>query len=78
MLQVLYVPLPPARDRASILRALVRRTPLQPGVDLEAVAGDPRCDGFSGADMSALLREAAVLALKESMVAGPGKAMGMD
>ncbi len=70
--QVLYVPLPPPADRASILRALVRRTPLGPGVDLEAVARDGRCDGFSGADMAALVREAAVAALKEAMAAGPG------
>lgn len=72
--KVLYVPLPPPVDRASILRALVRRTPLEPGVDLEAVARDGRCDGFSGADMAALVREAAVAALKEAMAAGPGGA----
>ncbi|GLI63444.1 hypothetical protein VaNZ11_006416, partial [Volvox africanus] len=69
--KVLYVPLPPPGDRAAILRALVRRTPLELGVDLDAVAVDPRCDGFSGADMEALVREAAVAALKESMAAGP-------
>ncbi|EFJ46428.1 hypothetical protein VOLCADRAFT_105558 [Volvox carteri f. nagariensis] len=72
--KVLYVPLPPPRDRISILRALVRRTPLEPGVDLEAVATDARCDGFSGADMAALVREAAIAALKESMAAGPAAA----
>ncbi|GIL77999.1 hypothetical protein Vretifemale_7455, partial [Volvox reticuliferus] len=69
--KVLYVPLPPPGDRAAILRALVRRTPLELGVDLDAVAIDARCDGFSGADMAALVREAAVAALKESMAGGP-------
>ncbi|GFR52366.1 hypothetical protein Agub_g14925, partial [Astrephomene gubernaculifera] len=70
--KVLYVPLPPPQDRVSILNALVRRTPMEADVDLRAVGLDGRCEGFSGADMAALVREAAVLALKESMAAGPG------
>jgi ribosome biogenesis ATPase len=60
--KLLFVPLPPADGRASILRALTRKTPLAGGVDLGAVAA--RCDGFSGADLSSLVREASWAALR--------------
>jgi SpoVK/Ycf46/Vps4 family AAA+-type ATPase len=63
-LQVLYVPLPPASGRVSILRALTRKTPLAPDVDLEAVGVHPAAGDYSGADLAALVREACVLALK--------------
>ncbi|PSC72207.1 Ribosome biogenesis ATPase RIX7 isoform B [Micractinium conductrix] len=68
--KILYVPLPPPEGRASILRALTRRTPLAPSVDLEAVGASPALTGFSGADLAALVREACVLALKESLTGG--------
>ena len=67
--KILYVPLPPPEGRASILRALTRRTPLAPSVDLEAVGASPALTGFSGADLAALVR-ACVLALKESLTGG--------
>ena len=62
--KLLYVPLPPAAGRVAILRALARRTPLAPDVDLAAVGGGPRTEGYSGADLAALVREAAVASLK--------------
>ncbi|KAG7673664.1 hypothetical protein KSW81_006861 [Nannochloris sp. 'desiccata'] len=65
--KILYVPLPPPEGRASILRALVRRTPLAADVDVDAVSTSEALTGFSGADMAALLREACVESLKESM-----------
>eukprot|EP00873_Tetraselmis_striata_P015255 jgi/Tetstr1/435519/TSEL_024423.t1 len=61
--KILYVPLPDAPGRASILSTLTRRTPLSPDVDCIAVA--EAAAGFSGADMAALVREACVRALKE-------------
>ncbi|KAK0560507.1 Ribosome biogenesis ATPase rix7 [Tilletia horrida] len=36
-------------------------------VDLQAIAMDPRAEGYSGADLAALVREAAVMALKEAL-----------
>jgi SpoVK/Ycf46/Vps4 family AAA+-type ATPase len=72
--KVLYVPLPPPGGRASILRALTRRTPLAPGVDLEAVGAWPALTGFSGADLAALVREACVAALREGIAAAGGGA----
>lgn len=35
--------------------------------DLRAISADERCDGFSGADLGALVREAAVTALREAL-----------
>lgn len=63
--KLLYVDLPSPDERVEILRAQTRKTPLGEDVDLEAIARDRACDGFSGADLSALVREAAVMALRE-------------
>jgi SpoVK/Ycf46/Vps4 family AAA+-type ATPase len=38
---------------------------LGPDVDLSTVGEDPRCEGFSGADMTALVREASMAALRQ-------------
>ena len=58
------MPLPPPDGRAAILHALTRRTPLAPDVDLGALGTGTRTEGFSGADLAALVREAAVMSLK--------------
>lgn len=70
--KTLYIELPTAPERFEILKTLVRanNTPMSPDVDLAAVANDPQCRNFSGADMSSLLREAAVLALKKKFFHG--------
>ena len=62
--KILYVPLPPPEGRGSILQALTRRTPLAVDVDVRAVGASPACQGFSGADLAALVREACICALK--------------
>ena len=69
-MQVLYVPLPPPNGRVSILRALTRKTPLAPDVDLAAVGTHPAAGDYSGADLAALVREACVLALKVRNMTG--------
>lgn len=66
--KLLYVDLPTPDERVEILRAQTKKTPLGEDVDLEVVARDARCEGFSGADLSALVREAAVSALREVFV----------
>lgn len=63
--KLLYVDLPTAPERAEILRAVTRKTPLATDVDLDRIARDDKCEGLSGADLSALVREAAVSALRE-------------
>lgn len=59
------VPRPDAQARALILRAASRKTPLDADVDLTALAA--RTDGYSAADCDALVREAALAAMRESM-----------
>ncbi|XP_043286241.1 nuclear valosin-containing protein-like [Venturia canescens] len=68
--KILYVGLPTAADRVDILKALTKngtKPRFEASVDLEEVAKSANCDGYSGADLSALVREAATEALRESM-----------
>ncbi|HEU0090248.1 MAG TPA: AAA family ATPase [Pseudonocardiaceae bacterium] len=65
MERVVYVPPPDATARAAILRAAARNTPLAPDVDLDALAA--QLDGYSAADCAALIREAALTAMRESL-----------
>ena len=64
--KLLYVPLPPPDGRVAILQALTRVTPLAPNVDLNDIGLSPKTNGYSGADLAALVREAAVTSLKVS------------
>ncbi|CAM9878066.1 unnamed protein product [Lampetra fluviatilis] len=71
--KTLYVGLPIMAERAAILRTLTRggtKPPLEKDVDLNVIAGDSRSDGFSGADLQALTREAAIGALRRHLMAG--------
>ena len=68
--RLVFVPPPDAEARAAILRAAAKNIPLGAGVDLDAVAADT--DGYSGADLTALLREAALAAMRRSMDAAGG------
>jgi transitional endoplasmic reticulum ATPase len=62
--RLVYVPPPDAAARAEILRAAGRHTPLAPDVDLDALAAE--LEGYSAADCTAVLREAALTAMRES------------
>lgn len=62
----LFVQLPSASEREEILRTLTKRTPIG-AIDFAAIARDARCDNFSGADLAALVREAAVSALRAAV-----------
>ncbi|MBW0137779.1 AAA family ATPase [Pseudonocardia abyssalis] len=62
--RLIYVPPPDAEARADILRAAGRNTPLADDVDLDALGAD--LDGYSAADCAAVLREAALTAMRES------------
>lgn len=64
--KLLYVPLPSAEDRAAILQAISKKVQLTEDVDLRTVSNDPRCEGFSGADLAALIREAGLAVIRES------------
>ena len=76
--KLLYVDLPSADERSEIVRTLLRKVPL--GSMNETSGSSPdmikeeigrlvgeQCDGFSGADLAALVREAGVVALKRTL-----------
>jgi transitional endoplasmic reticulum ATPase len=63
--RLVYVPPPDAQARAAILKAAARNTPLAAGVDLDALAVE--LDGYSAADCTALIREAALTAMRQSL-----------
>ncbi|XP_019727650.1 nuclear valosin-containing protein-like isoform X3 [Hippocampus comes] len=65
--KTLYVGMPPPADRLAILLTITKngtKPQLEQDVSLEEIAYDERCDCFTGADLTALVREASVNALK--------------
>jgi len=65
--RTIKVPPPDRRARLEILKIHTRRVPLAPDVDLEKLAD--MTNGFTGADLEALVREAVMLALREKLEA---------
>ncbi|NXI78870.1 NVL protein, partial [Rhipidura dahli] len=68
--KTLYVGLPPPEDRLAILKTITKdgtRPPLDSDVSLEEIAYSQRCDCYTGADLSALVREASICALRQEM-----------
>ena len=63
--RLVFVPPPDAQARAAVLRAAGGSVPLAEEVDLDALAGS--LEGYSAADCAALLREAALAAMRRSM-----------
>ncbi|MDP0398361.1 AAA family ATPase [Tsukamurella strandjordii] len=63
--RLIFVPPPDAQARAEILKTASRSIPLADDVDLAALA--EQLDGYSAADCSALLREAALTAMRRDM-----------
>jgi ribosome biogenesis ATPase len=74
--KLLYVDLPAPEERAEIIRTLLAgsrtrsRVPLlspQVGEDVAVMVRGPNGDGYSGADLAALVREAGVRALRRAL-----------
>nr|XP_012427833.3 nuclear valosin-containing protein-like [Taeniopygia guttata] len=68
--KTLYVGLPPPEDRLAILKTITKdgtRPPLDSDVSLEDIAYSQHCDCYTGADLSALVREASICALRQEM-----------
>ncbi|KAG0134019.1 P-loop containing nucleoside triphosphate hydrolase protein [Tuber indicum] len=61
--KLLFIDLPDKDGRLEILKAVTKMTPISNDVDLLAIAEDNRCKGLSGADLAALVREAAIESL---------------
>lgn len=65
MERLVFVEPPDAQARKDILKTAARAVPLDADVDLDALAAG--LDGFSAADCAALLREAAMAAMRRSI-----------
>ncbi|KAK4256112.1 hypothetical protein QN277_009024 [Acacia crassicarpa] len=68
--KLLYVPLPSPDERGLILKALARKKPIDDSVDLCALGRMEACENLSGADLAALMSEAALAAAKEKRTSG--------
>ncbi|MGY4710777.1 AAA family ATPase [Mycolicibacterium sp. CBM1] len=74
--KLVFVEPPDAAARREILRTAGKSVPLSPEVDLDALAGE--LDGYSAADCVALLREAALTAMRRSIDAADVTAADVD
>jgi len=62
--RLIYVPPPDKKARLEILRIHTRKMPLADDVDLEKIA--EMTEGYTGADLEAVAREAAMIAVREA------------
>jgi len=56
--KILYVPLPNEQDRVDILEKHLRKVPLEENLNIKQIALNSKCDRYSGADISSLVKEA--------------------
>lgn len=70
--KLLYVPLPTPDDRVAILHAVASKVELASDVDLDKIGRSPRAEGYSGADCTALLREAGLAVLRDDTLTRRG------
>merc|ERR1711871_1217458 len=65
--QLIYIPLPDKPSRVSIIKAVLRESPVAGNVNLDFLAN--QCEGFSGADMTELCQRATKAAIREAIAA---------
>lgn len=63
--QLIYIPMPDFESRLSILKAVLRKTPMNKDVDLSYLAA--QTEKFTGADLTEICQRAAKLAIRESI-----------
>jgi ribosome biogenesis ATPase len=68
--KALYVDFPTGSERVEILKTLTRSSPLDASIDLGIIGEMEECNGFSGADLASLVREAGVSALRRQVYDG--------
>ena len=52
------MPLPNQQDRIEILEKHLNKVPIDKSVNIKEIALNPKCDRYSGADISSLVKEA--------------------
>lgn len=65
--QLIYIPLPDLASRVAILKAQLKKSPVDPDVDIEVLARSTH--GFSGADLAEICTSASKLAIREAILA---------
>jgi transitional endoplasmic reticulum ATPase len=65
--QLIYIPLPDKPSRCSVLKAVLRKSPIAPNISFDFL-GD-LTDGFTGADLTELCQRATKAAIRESIEA---------
>ena len=63
--QLIYIPMPDYESRLSILKAVLRKTPVHKDVDLQYLA--TQTDKFTGADLTEICQRSAKLAIREDI-----------
>ncbi|KAI3994874.1 hypothetical protein MKX01_037425 [Papaver californicum] len=69
----MYVSLPGPEERGLILKAIARNKPISEDVDLVAIGREEAYENLSGADLAAVINEAAMIALEEKRMSGDGE-----
>lgn len=65
--QLIYIPLPDKPSRLSILKAVLRKSPVAPNLSMEFMSD--LTEGFTGADLTELCQRATKAAIRESIEA---------
>merc|ERR1711907_778758 len=63
--QLIYIPMPDLESRLSVLRAVLRKTPMSKDVDIAYVAA--QTEKFTGADLTEICQRAAKLGIREAI-----------
>ena len=63
---MIYIPLPDRQSRLSILKAILRKSPVAKDIDLQYLA--EVTGGFSGADLTEICQGACRAAIEESII----------
>ena len=68
--KLLYVDLPTPEERSEVIITLSSSSPILPTdiTSIKSLVSSEKCTGFSGADLAALVRESAVISLRESIM----------
>ncbi|CAN0443292.1 unnamed protein product, partial [Hapterophycus canaliculatus] len=64
--QLIYIPMPDHDSRLSILKAVLRKTPISKDVDLEYLSA--QMEKFTGADLTEICQRAAKIAIRENIM----------
>merc|ERR550525_2283227 len=73
---MIFIDLPDFPARVSILKAVLRKSPVDPAVDFEYIA--EKTHGYSGADLASIGKSAAQVAIREMVTREVGKARAKD